>query len=157
MPQNPQHQGSFSFLDASEERSTMTFQVGPITDLTLPGFLTQFGSFRAATEAISGGALVQDSWTGDVTKYDNDAPADISFQRERKFVFFFQGTTTFSKYRIEVPVADFSTDRLLPGTDIVDLTQTEIAAWVTAFEALCKTEDGEDVEVLSGKGVGRNI
>lgn len=135
----------------------MTFQVGPITAVSIPGFLTEFGAFRTATEAISGGALVSDSWTGDTTKYDASIPTDISFQRERKYQFRYQGTTTFSKYRIEVPIADFSTDRLIPGSDDVDLTQTEIAAWVTAFETLVKTEDGEDTEILSGKGVGKNL
>lgn len=157
MPINPQHSGSFTFLDASEEKSTMTFHFGAVTAVSIAGFLTDFGAFRTATEAISGGALVGDSWSGDVTKYDASTPTDISFQRERKYVFFYQGATTFSRYQIEVPVADFDTDRLLPGTDVVDLTETEIAAWVSAFEQLCRTPEGEAVEVLSGQGVGRNI
>jgi hypothetical protein len=46
---------------------------------------------------------------------------------------------------------------LLPGTDLADLTDTEIAAYVTAFETLARTEEGENVEVLYIEAVGRNL
>lgn len=156
MPINPQHEGSFSFIDFSNEKSTMQFYFGAVTAVSIAGFLTQFGAFRTATQAISGGSLVGDSWSGDVTKYDATPPTDVNFQRERKFQFMYQGATTFSKYQIEVPVADF-TGRLVDDTDLVDLTETDIAAWITAFETLCRTPEGEAVEVLSGRGVGRNL
>lgn len=156
MPINPQHSGSLTFKDFSNEPSTMSFHFGAVTAVSIAGFLTDFGDFRTATEAISLGSLVGDSWTGDITKYDNALPTDVNAQRERKFEVLYQGATTFSKYRLEIPVADF-TGRLIDDTDLVDLTETDIAAWITAFETLCRTPEGENVEVLQIRAVGRNL
>lgn len=156
MPINPQHEGSFTFKDFSKEPSTMSFYFGAVTAVSIGGFLTQFGALRTATEAIVLGALVGDQWSGDVTKYDATPPTDVNAQRERKFLVLYQGTTTFSKYRLEIPIADF-TARLVDDTDLVNLAQTEIAAWITAFEALCKTPEGEAVEVLEIRAVGRAL
>lgn len=156
MPINPQHSGSLSFVDYSNEKSSMTFNFGEITAVSLPGFLTEFDDFRTATEALSLGALVGDSWTGDITKYDNAPPTDVNAQRERKFQVLYQGATTFSQYQLEIPVADF-TGRMIDDTDLVDLTNTEVAAWITAFETLCRSPEGENVEVLQIRGVGRNL
>lgn len=156
MPINPQHYGTLSFVDFSNEKSTMQFYFGPVTALTIADFLADFGDLRAATEAITLGALIGDSWVGDATKYNNAPPADVNAQRERKFLVSYQGNTTFSKYKMEIPTADLA-NRLIASTDLVDLTQTEVATWVTAFEDLCKTPEGEDVTVLEIRAVGRNL
>lgn len=158
MPINPQHGGSLTFLDYSEEKSTMNFHFGPVTAVSIAGFLTDFGAFRTAVEAISAGALTADAWYGDRTKYSAVPPTDVNAQRERKFLVIYEDDTTLAPYRMEIPCADFSlTDVILPGTDKVDLTQTEIAAFVTAFETLCKSPEGNDVTVLQMRAVGRNI
>jgi len=157
MPINPAHYGSFTLLDASNEKSTMSFHVGEITAVTIAGFLTQFGALRTAVEAISIGALVTDSWTGDRTKYSAAIPSDKDSQRERKFLVIYEDDSTLAPYRVEIPCADYALSGLFAGsTDEVDLTQTEIAAFVTAFEALCKSPEGNAVTVLQIRGVGRN-
>lgn len=156
MPINPQHGGSFSFIDYSKEPSSMRFYNGPITVGTIAGFLTQFGAFRTATEAIVLGSLVADEWYGDRTKYDNAPPTDENAQRERKFLISYQGAATFSKYTLEIPTADL-VGRMVGDTDIVDAVDTDFAAWITAFEALCKTPEGEAVEFLQATAVGRNL
>jgi hypothetical protein len=156
MPANPSHYGSFSFLDFSEERSSMTFHFGEITAASIPGFLTEFGAFRTATEAISMGTLVSDTWVGDHTKYSNVAPSDPNAQRERKWLVMYEDVTSLAMYRLEIPCADHDlAGVLLPGTDNVDLTQTEIAAWITAFEALCRSPEGNNVNVVAIRTVGR--
>lgn len=158
MPINPQHEGSLTFIDASEEKTSVRIYFGEITAVSLPGFLTDFGAFRSATEAIVKGSLVGDSWSGDVTKYNNVAPTDQDAQRERKFLVVYQGNTTFSKYRMEIGTADIiRADVMIPGTDKVDLEEALIAAWVTAFEQLARTPEGENVTVLSMNAVGRNL
>lgn len=156
MPLNPQHGGSFTLIDFSNEPSTMSFYFGEITAVSIAGFLTEFGAFRDAVDDITIGALAADAWYGDRTKYDATPPADVNAQRERKFLVQFQGASSFSKYTMEVPTADF-TGRLIDDTDLVNLANTEIAAFITAFETLCRTIDGEAVEVLQIIGVGRNL
>lgn len=156
MPINPKHFGGMQFLDNSNEESGFSFNFGPITALTIAAFLTQFGAFRTATDAITIGSLVSDQWTGDKTIYTRVVPSDVNAQRERKFLVTYEGVTTHSKYDLEIPTADF-TGRMVADTDKVDLTDTEVAAWITAFETLCKTPEGEAVNVLSITGVGRNL
>lgn len=155
MASNPDHRGSFTFIDYSGEPTSFGIHFGPITALTIGGFLSQFGAFRTATQAILKGNLKSDEWTGDVTKYSVVAPTDPDAQRERKFIVFYEGTTSFSQYNFEMGTADLTlTDVLIPGTDMVDLTQTEIAAWITAFEALGKTPYQEAVNVTAIQAVG---
>lgn len=158
MPINPQHEASLTFIDFSGEKSTTRVYIGEITAVSLPGFLSDFGDFRTATEALTNMTLVGDSWTGDITKYNNAPPTDQDAQRERKVAVTYQGNTTFSKYRMEVPGVNFGiADLLLPGTDKVDLDNPTFAAWVTAFETLARTPEGEAVTVIGATAVGRNV
>lgn len=153
MPVNPAHIGNLSFLDYSNEAASFGFHFGPITALTITAFLTQFGALRTATDDITIGTLVADQWTGDKTIYARTLPTDENAQRERKFLVKYEGTTSHSIYTATVPTADFA-GRLISGTDLVDLTETDIAAFVTAFETLCKTPEGEAVNVLEMRAVG---
>jgi len=156
MASNPDHKGSFTLLDFSNEDTTFGIHYGPITALTIAAFLTQFGAFRTATLAILKGNLKSDQWIGDITKYSVVAPTDPDAQRERKFLVFYEGTTSFSQYNFEMGTADLTlADLMIPGTDMVDLTQTQIAAWVTAFEAIGKTPYQEAVNVTGIQAVGK--
>jgi len=155
MPINPKHTASLTYIDASNEDTTTEVNVGPITALTIVAFLAQFGDFRNATNANTLGNLGADRWTGDATKYNATIPTDENAQRERKFLVNYQDTTTFAPYRVEIGTADLE-GRMIAGTDFVDLTNTEIATWITAFETLCKSPEGNNVNVLSIQAVGRN-
>ena len=160
MPINPQHYGSLSYVDQGNQVSTMSFYFGEITATSIPGFLTEFGAFRDATNAISRGSIKTDQWVGDRTTYIGTPPSDQEAQRETKFRFVYQDDVTFAKYDIEVPVADLSLTGLFfsgGDGDEIDLAQTEVAAWVTAFETLCRSVDGNAVTVLDGYAVGRNL
>lgn len=157
MPINPDHYGSFTFLDFSEELSSMRFHFGAITPASLAGFLTQFGALRTATENITIGNLSSDKWVGDDTNYAAAAPTDPNAQRERKWLVQYEGVTSHSIYTVTIPTADIAgTNFLIPGTDEANLATTEIAAFITAFEALCRTPEGENVNVLNIYAVGRN-
>lgn len=156
MPQNPQHYGSFTLMDASAEKSNFTFYFGAVTALNIAGFLAQFADLRAATQALTLGNLVQDQWVGDSTRYGNTPPTNVNAQRERKFLVSYEGTTTLSLYQLEIPTADLA-GRMLPGTDMVDMSNAQVATWITAFETLCRTPEGEAVNVVSIRHVGRNI
>jgi len=156
MPLNPQHHGSFSFIDFSNEKSSFSFNFPAVTALNIADFLADFGDLRDATEAIVLGALVGDSWTGDTTKYDAEPPTDVNAQRERKFMVTYQDETNLALYRAEIPTADYA-GRLLDDTDLVDLTDTEIATWIAAFEVLGRSPEGNDVNVLEIRAVGRNL
>jgi len=156
MPLNPSHHGSLQFIDYSKEKSGMDFNFGPITALTIAAFLSQFGAFRTATEALSLGNLVSDSWTGDTTTYNVAPPTDENAQRERKWRVRYQDTVNLAIYKIEIPCANI-VGQLQAGTDNADLTTAEWVAWIAAFEALAKSPEGNTVNVLDAIKVGRNL
>lgn len=156
MPINPQHAGVFTVLDNSEEQSRMSFFFGPVTALTIAAFLTQFGALRDATQDIILGTIIQDQWSGDITQYTKSVPSDVNAQRERKAQVTYEDTTTHALYRLEIPTIDL-TGRMQPLSDLLDLTETDIAAWITAFEDLCKSPEGNAVSVLKIRAVGRSI
>lgn len=153
----PQHYANFSIQDYSEETSNFKVNFGAVTALNIAGFLAQLGDLRTALGNIILGTLVRDSWVGDSTAYSSTPPADSNAQVELKFQFIYEGNTSKKKYRFEVPTPD--TSKIIPGTDKVDLTDSEVAAFVTAFETLGKTpdDDTEGVNVLDARLVGRNI
>ena len=154
MPINPQHEGSLTFIDFSKEKASMGFYFGSITALTIGAFLTEYAALRDATNVITLGNLTADKWSGDVTRYSNAAPTDVNAQRERKFLVTYEDTATLARYHLEIPTADL-TGRMVAGTDLVDLTNAGIAAWVTAFEAMCKSPDGNPANVLEMRAIGR--
>jgi len=150
------HNGTFTVLDYSEEKSTTSFNFGAITALTIAGFLTQFGNLRTAVGNIILGTIAREQWVGDNTLLSNTPPSDAQAQVELKWLVSYEGATTHKKFRVEIPTPDAS--KLIPGTDKADLTDTDIAAYVTAFEAIAKSpdDDTEGVNVLDITLVGRN-
>jgi hypothetical protein len=151
-----EHYGTFTILDYSEEKSSFRFNFGAITAVSLPGFLTNFGALRTALGNIILGTVQKEAWIGDSTVLDNTPPASSNAQVELKFLVSYEGDTTKKKFRHEIPTPD--TSKVLPGTDIVDLTDTDVAAYVTAFETIGRSpdDDTETVTVLDMRLVGRN-
>jgi hypothetical protein len=153
---NPQHEFSLTFIDHSKEKSTAKGYMGAITVGTIAGFLTQFAALKTAIQDLSLGALAADSWTGDRTVYSNAAPADVNAQRERKWRVDYEDTVNFSKHQFEIPVA-LVTGQLVSNTDLANIETAEWVAFIAAFEAMCKSPDGNAVNVLGAHLVGRNI
>lgn len=156
MPLNPQHEWSVTFIDHSKEKSTAKGYMGPITALTIAAFLTQFGALKTAIGALSMGELQSDSWTGDRTLYSNLPPIDVNAQRERKWRVDYEDAVNFSKHQFEIPVA-LVDGQLISNTDLANIETTEWVAFITAFEAMCKSPDGNAVNVLGAQLVGRNL
>jgi len=150
------HTGSFTILDASEETSSWGFNVGAITAISLPGFLTNFGNLRTSLGNIIKGAIKKEKWVGDDTLLTNVPPTDSTAQVELKFLLSYEGDTSKKVFHSEIATPD--TDLLIPGTDKVDLTDTAVADFITDFEAIARTPDSdlETVTVLDMTLVGRN-
>jgi len=152
------HYSGFTIGDWSHEKSTFQVYNGDITAASIAGFLTQFGALRTAVGNIILGTIQKERWVGDDTILTQDWPTNVFAQRELKALFIYQGDTTLKKFQIEIPTFD-PTDHMIDGTDMIDLTSTDVAAFVTAFEALGRSpdDDTETVTILEGRLVGRNI
>lgn len=154
------HTSTFTFLDKSNEKAGMTIHNGPITAITIAGFLTQFGALKSATEAITLGTLHKEMWVGDNTVLSQALPASVWAQREIKALVSYQGNTSLKTFQVEIPTLDLDAITLEVGSDKIVLEDGGVMeAWVTAFEALAKSpdNDAEAVTVLEAHVVGRNI
>lgn len=151
------HYYGVSVLDYSGETSGTKVNFGAVTAISLPGLLTQIGDLRTAIGNIILGTVKSERWVGDSTLLSNTPPATPGAQIELKFQFTYEGATTHKKFRVEIPTADAS--KTIAGSDMVDLTDTDIAAFVTAFEAMAKSpdDDTEAVNIIEGRLVGRNV
>jgi hypothetical protein len=153
-----QHVSIYTLLDYSGEKSAVRLYNGAVTAVSIGGFLTAFGDLRDAIGDITLGTIHQEQWVGDLTLLSNDLPTNPFAQRELKWLVRYHGDTSNKRFTMEIPTAD-PTGRLIPGTDLADLTQTEVAAFVTAFEAQARTPDSdtETVTVDEIVLVGRNL
>lgn len=148
----------FTLLDFSREKSTVSLYNGDITAVSIAGFLTQFGALRTAIEGITLGVVQQEQWIGDRTVLSNTPPTNPFAQREMKWLVTYTGDTSGKIFTLEIPTADL-TGRLIEDTDLADMTNTEVAAFVTAFEDIARTpdDDTETVTVQNIRFVGRNL
>lgn len=151
------HYGTVSVRDYSDETSTTKLHFGAVTAISIAGLLTQWGNFKTAMGNIILGVIGREQLVMDNTVLSNDSPTDSNAQVELKFMFTYEGDTSKKKFRFEVPTPD--TSKVLPGTDIVDITDTDVAAFITAAEALGRSPDSdtETITITDVRLVGRNI
>jgi len=157
--------------DHSKEVGSSTIHVGSVTAVSLPGLLSDIDDYKTAFDAIVIGTLKYDMLTAFKTPISTLTPVDPNAQRERKFLVTYADTqaffdpptnaipnATFGRvFNFEIPTADFELTGLFPtNTDECSLAQTEIAAFVTAFETIARSPGGGTVTVLGITGVGRN-
>jgi len=159
------HKSKFTFLDNDGEKSTVEVYNGAITAISLAGFFAAFGNLRNAMAAITKGTIYKESWVGDETVLDNSYPDEASAQRELKWLVTYEGNTTHKLFQIAIPTADpdgldgADVPRKPAGSELANLNNEDIAAFVTAFEAIARTPDSdtETVTVVRIRLVGRNI
>lgn len=161
-PIGSQHVAQLRYRDATGEIGSFEVQIGAITAVSLPGFLTQFGAFQTATDNITLGVRAGQSWTGDRTVVSNDVPTDKKAQRENKLEVSYQDNVTEEIWSITVSTVDLDKCNFVPnGGDAVIFSgagaHADIVAWVTAFEAMVKApRTGNDVTVVGMRFVGVN-
>lgn len=150
-------QNTIQITDYSNEKSS--FGVTSVT--------ANAGNLAAQqTAAAALVAAVDDLTIGELTKQqmalvilDTPAiPTNVYAQRELKWLVQYMGDTSGKTFSVEIACPDV-TDNVAPNTDIADLSSTDWAAFVTAFEAFVKSPDNgtEAVSVIGARLVGRNI
>lgn len=157
------HYSVLTIGDYSEEKSTMKVYNGAITAVSIAGFLTDLAALETATQGLILGTHQDTMWVGDKTQNSAAWPSDPDAQRERKALVRYHGDTTNDVFTLTIPAVrtkdSGGNSLLLPGTDKFNLAETEVAAWVTAFEQIGRSpnDDTETVTVDEITLVGRNI
>lgn len=160
--------GYITLMDYDRELTTFQFRTGNIDPLTLDGTLTEIDALVTATDNITLGTIVEHSLRVYTQRVGNTPPSDQNAQRERKWLVYYEDSTEFLDvaetienqgykkiFTTEIGTADLS--KLAANSDTVLLTQTQIAAWKTAFEAIAKSPYGGAITVLKIQAVGRNL
>jgi len=146
---------NWNIRDASSEYSG--FRV-PIINLTGANYATVSGQVTALQNALIAiilGNVAARQITAEQEAI-NDTPVANQFaQRENKALVRYRDTVTNELLRAEIPTPDLA--KLVPGTDLFDVTDADIAAFVTAFEDVVRADGTKVVDVESIQFVARNI
>jgi len=159
------HYSVWTVKDYSNENSTVTIHNGAITAVSIAGFLTAFGEMRTAIENIITGTMHKEMWVGNNDLISSVLPTNPFAQRELKWQVSYIGQTDNLFRELTIPTADPSgvdgggEPRLIPGTDRANPDNTDIAAFITEFNAFARVPGDETqlVTFQSMRLVGRNI
>lgn len=129
-----------SVRDFSNETSRTGITTVQLTSGNVVASLASLDSLLATIQAITLGNFERSRVVFREQNEDPGIPTDENAQRERKWLVVYHDTTTGKKFRMEIPTAKL-TGNLASGSDLADLGATDIAAFVTAFEAIAKDPD----------------
>lgn len=148
---------TLQFTDYSDERSSVQINGVALTAANFDAQATASAALSVAVGALSIGELTKRTYA-QVALDDPSIPTNPFAQRELKWYVSYRGDTSGKKFSLEIPCANV-TDNLVPNTDIADLTSTDWANFVTAFESYARSPENltETVTVLGARLVGRNI
>lgn len=146
-----------TYVDYSNEKSTIDFAIRDMTAATIAAVLTELATLGTAIAALSSGVLVKSIATQDASAFNATPPSDPNAQRERKWLVRYQDTVNFKYGQVEIPVAEVDSTLLLPQSDRADLTATEWADFIAAFETTARSVDKNTVNVIEAILVGRNL
>lgn len=161
----------FQMLDYSRERSRFSIATGEVTAVSLPGLLTEVGALRSAIEGITLGTVSNESLSVFDTPLSQTPPSDPLAHVEKAWLVTYEDTTEFFDdpvnsipnegfgrlFTLTIPTADIAAaGRLQPNSDLADLSESGMAAFISAFETTARTPYGGQANVISVRFVGRN-
>lgn len=148
---------TLTYRDYSQELSTVQFYT---SDVAIGGgnWDTVTGSIEALaalTNVITLCVEASESFTQKLDPDDNGIPASPWAQRELGIRVFYSDDDNGRKYHLTIPGPNLQAIETLGNSDEIDLSATEMAAWVVGFEAVAKSQDGNSVTVDRAVIVGR--
>jgi hypothetical protein len=148
---------NFTIRDYSNELSSFGVVSVTGTAANLDAQLAAAAALSSAIENLTIGHL--DKYAYQIFLLDSPiTPSNVYAQREVKWLVSYTGDTSGKTFQVEIAAPDL-TGNIIANTDQADLTSTDWAAFVTAFEAYARSPDNgtETVTVQSARIVGRNI
>jgi len=152
---------TFSILDYSNETSRVGLYLPELTpgnydSVTGDQVGESVGDIRVAMNALIAGNHLRRTVTAVTYNDTATLPTDPNAQRERKARFVYRDTVNGELGSFELPTADNSV-LAQAGTDVIDLEEVAVAAFVAVVEANAVSRDGNAIEIQSAQLVGRNI
>jgi len=165
----PQNKASYHYIDHDGESSIFSVNIGPLTAANFTAKRAAIDDLKTALAGIVRGGLTKTSILEQFGEGGTQPVTDPLAQREVKWLVVYRDVTQFldvgntianagfgNLSRVDLPTADLT---LLPdGSGELDLTDTAVAAFVTAFEAVMNSPTGgNEVSVERIEAVGRAI
>lgn len=158
-----QGSASFTIQDYSREKANSSMNVGVVTGASLPGLLTNLGTFQTALEAVIIGTVFKNA----LSVYDNPTgnakPSNVYAQREiRWIVHYHDNTETFGlepnnafgrAYTSEWACPNLSL--LVTDTDLMNIASGAGQTFVTEFQDTFLAPSGGAIVVDYVELVGR--
>lgn len=147
------------YRDYSAEVKNIRLYSGEITAVTLPGFLTKFGTLQTALDGVTLGVRSKQSW-GEESIVSNDRATAKDAQIETEMLVRVQGATTERPWSFRIPTVDYTAFNYAdpPAADQVIISgagaSAATTALVAAIEDLCKMPDDPTEAVVV---VGMNV
>jgi hypothetical protein len=141
-------------LDFSDETSTTSYEG---VDLTAGNFAAQnalMDTLVGAQQDLQVGLITQDARLASVAQISGVIGSPYA-QRELKFLVSFEDTVLGERHSIEIPAPALTF--LVPGSDLVDLTDATVIAYIAALEAFYRVNGANTVDVKTIRLVGRNL
>jgi hypothetical protein len=137
----------FELLDFSESKAGFTVYTGAITPVSLPGFLTQLGNLRGALDAITLGTIRRERWVGDETLLSSVPPSNSGAVNKLKWLVDYEDVVHGFQFSLTIPTPDLS--KLVNyNQDWIDFSDTDVQAFVTAFEAIAVSPLDDTIGVV---------
>lgn len=162
---------AFTMLDYSREKKQFSLATGDVTAISLPGLLDEVGDIREAVEGITLGVVSDESLSAFNTNLSSVPPTNPLAQIESAWLVTFADVTEFfddpinaipnegygKLFTLTIPTADIAAaGRLQANSDLANLGESGMAAFVAAFEQTARTPYGGRTDVISIRHVGRN-
>lgn len=158
---------NIKLIDHNSEGSSLSVITDNLTAANFAAKLAQFQTLLATVQGISLGTFNQATLTAYTQRGLATPPADANAQREKKWLVTYEDTTQYfdpptnaivnngfgKTFTAEVPCADLS--KLQPNSDLADLTDADMVAFIAAFEAFALSPYGGSVNILQIRYVGR--
>lgn len=131
---------SMTYIDFNGDKGNCSFEGSDLAAVNFDAQRALQNTLRDATNAIVLTNLDRYAVEALSSPQQAEKPANAFAQREIKWLVRYHDVVTQNRQTVEIPGADLS--KLIAGTELADMTDTDVAAFVSAFEAYVKTADG---------------
>lgn len=147
---------SRTYQDYSGEKSTMQVNIVALTAGNIAATLTAVDVFSAAVDAVTLGNPIKETIVAEENQTGSGNAGSAFAQRELKWLVTYKDNTTNDIYTAEIPCPDLAL--LVPGTDLMDVSSgSDGETFVTQWQTLVKSRNGNAVTVIQVRAVGRNL
>ena len=150
--------GLYSFRDRSKEISSIEINTTDVASGganfdVIVGYVDALGAAFAAASLCTQSS---ESFKQETDTPDAGVPTDVHAQREAGCRIFYSDDVTGKVFHITIPGPDKDNMDMIVESDLYDLTDTLLAAVVSAMETGMLSPDGNAITVLRAVDVGRN-